>query len=216
MVANDFTGSLGPLAVGGYFVTTAVRKWDPVNGFGFICVDKTTTLTVYGDGLPPVLSPVIEYYNSNLDHYFMTQSSDEIAALDAGLFSGWVRTGQSFLAYLPAVGGGLPVARYYGLPSAGLDTHFYTFDSSPDLAVVEGNPSWVLETADAFNLDAPNSVLTGACPTGDIPVYRLWNHRADSDHRYTTDPAIKAEMIAKGYIAEGYGPDAVMMCAPTR
>ena len=27
---------------------------------------------------------------------------------------------------------------------------------------------------------------------------------------------IEAEMIAKGYIAEGYGPDAVIMCAFTR
>ena len=210
---GDIAGSLGPLAAGGYFVTTAIHSWDPVNGFGVPCTcEDTTTLTVYADGL----SPVIEYYNANLDHYFITQNLDEITALDAGTFAGWVRTGQSFLAYLPAVGGGLPVARYYGLPSAGLDTHFYTFDSSPDVAAVEANPAWVLETADAFNLDAPDSVLTGVCPAGDIPVYRLWNGRSDSDHRYTTDPAIKAQMIAKGYVAEGYGPDAVMMCAPTR
>jgi hypothetical protein len=47
-------------------------------------------------------------------------------------------------------------------------------------------------------------------------VYRLWNQRVDSNHRYTTDPAIKAQMIAKGYVAEGYGPDAIMMCAFTR
>jgi hypothetical protein len=214
---NDITGSLDPLAVGGYFVTTAIRTWDPVNGFVNPCAflgDRTTTLTVYADA--DGLSPVIEYYNSNLDHYFMTQSPTEIAALDAGVFSGWVRTGQSFLAYLPAEGGGQPILRFYGLPSAGLDTHFFTFASSPDLAVVEGNPSWELESVDAFNLDPPDSLLSGACPRGDIPVYRLWNGRTDSNHRYTTDPAIKAQMIAKGYIAEGYGPDAVMMCAFTR
>jgi hypothetical protein len=44
-------------------------------------------------------------------------------------------------------------------------------------------------------------------------VYRLWNHRVDSNHRYTTDAAIKAQMIAAGSVAEGYGPDAVDMCA---
>jgi len=210
-------GSLGPLAIGKYFVTTAIRTWDPANGFVTPCAflgDHTTTLTVYEDA--DGVSPVIEYYNSNLDHYFITQTPDEIAALDAGVFSGWVRTGQSFLASRPGVGGGQPVLRFYGLPSAGLDTHFFTFDSSPDLAVVEGNPSWELESVDAFNLDPPDSLLSGACPRGDIPVYRLWNDRTDSNHRYTTDPAIKAQMIAKGYIAEGYGPDAVMMCAFTR
>ena len=53
---------------------------------------------------------------------------------------------------------------------------------------------------------------TGACPADTVPVYRLWNQRADSNHRYTTDPGIKAAMLAKGYVAEGYGPDAAAMC----
>jgi hypothetical protein len=35
----------------------------------------------------------------------------------------------------------------------------------------------------------------------------------DSNHRYTTSAAIKADMLAAGYIAEGYGPDGVVMCA---
>ncbi|MEO8755093.1 MAG: hypothetical protein ABI624_20720 [Casimicrobiaceae bacterium] len=56
-------------------------------------------------------------------------------------------------------------------------------------------------------------VATGDCPAGLVKVYRLWNNRADSNHRYTTDLALKATMIAKGYLAEGYGPDATIMCA---
>jgi hypothetical protein len=54
---------------------------------------------------------------------------------------------------------------------------------------------------------------TGACAGGDVPVYRLWNGRTDSNHRYTTSPAVKATMLAQGYVAEGYGPDQVAMCA---
>ena len=46
------------------------------------------------------------------------------------------------------------------------------------------------------------------------PPEEAWNQRADSNHRCTTDAAIKAQMIARGYVAEGYGPDAVAMCAP--
>src|SRR5207244_3773720 len=49
---------------------------------------------------------------------------------------------------------------------------------------------------------------------GTLPVYRLWNQRSDSNHRYTIDPAIKSLMITKSYIPEGYGPNAVNMCAP--
>jgi hypothetical protein len=29
-------------------------------------------------------------------------------------------------------------------------------------------------------------------------------------------PGIKAQMIERGYVAEGYGPDVVDMCAPVR
>ncbi|MBI4740056.1 MAG: hypothetical protein HY777_00520, partial [Betaproteobacteria bacterium] len=45
-------------------------------------------------------------------------------------------------------------------------------------------------------------------------VYRLWNQRPDTNHRYTTDPATRAQMIAKGYVAEGYGSAGVVMCVP--
>jgi hypothetical protein len=67
--------------------------------------------------------------------------------------------------------------------------------------------------------DAPLSGValpdaSGVCPNAWIAVYRLWNQRADSNHRYTTDAAIKASMIAKGYVAEGYGADAVALCSP--
>ena len=55
---------------------------------------------------------------------------------------------------------------------------------------------------------------TGACGGGTAAVYRLWNQRADSNHRYTTSTATKTQMLAQGYVAEGYGPDAVAMCAP--
>jgi hypothetical protein len=71
----------------------------------------------------------------------------------------------------------------------------------------------VLETPAAFYIALPDPV-SGACAGGTIPVFRLWNGRVDSNHRYTSDPAIKVQMIAKGYVAEGYGPDQVAMCAP--
>jgi len=73
-------------------------------------------------------------------------------------------------------------------------------------------PTFVAEAPDVFHVALPDTT-TGACPGGTTPVYRLWNARADSNHRYTTDPAVKAQMVARGYVAEGYGPDATIMCA---
>jgi hypothetical protein len=212
-----FEGMLGPLAVGQYTVTSSVRTYFPAYGFHKNCDDYTRTFIVYADD---GLSPVVEYYYSVLDHYFITQFTDEIAALDAGVHPGWVRTGQSFLAYRPEQGVGLPVQRWYGLPSSGLDTHFFTLGGD-DVVFLLNHPSqWERESNAAFAAGFPSVVIEGVgvpgCPSGEVPVYRLWNRRADSNHRYTTDPAIKAQMIAKGSVAEGYGPDAIMMCAFTR
>ena len=71
---------------------------------------------------------------------------------------------------------------------------------------------FVYEASDVFHVALPDTT-TGACPAGTTPVYRLWNARADSNHRYTIDATVRAEMLAKGYIPEGYGPLGVAMCA---
>jgi hypothetical protein len=108
------------------------------------------------------------------------------------------------------------VKRYYGLPEAGLDTHLYTvgFDAEA-YSLTSGtlSRSWALERFDAFELDLP-SYADGHCEPGTLPVYRLWNGRASTNHRYTTDRGIRAAMLAQGWIPEGYGPDGVVMCAP--
>jgi hypothetical protein len=160
----------------------------------------------------------IEYYNAALDHYFVTALANEIASLDGGSFAGWQRTGQHFTVFDPAtpVGGALPVCRFYGVPAAGLDSHFYSASAAECAAVRQRFPGiWVEETDNAFGIFLPDAV-TGQCPANSVPVYRAWNGRVDSNHRFTTDPATLQAMVAKGYVAEGYGPPPmpVAMCSP--
>lgn len=160
-------------------------------------------------------APVVEFYNKSLDHYFETQELSEILDLDRGVHLGWNRTGQYFIANLPDTKAAetAAVCRFYGVPASGLDSHFYSADQSECLAVKVQFPGvWIEETPDAFELILPNS-QSGACPSKTTPVYRLWNGRTDSNHRYTSDLAIRAQMLAKGSIAEGYGPLGVVMCA---
>ena len=165
---------------------------------------------------PPTAESVIEFYNAKLDHYFITANADEIAKLDNGTFQGWARTGQTFDVYAPGSAGRAgrrPVCREYGNPLYGLDSHFYS--ASPDecyATLYQTNGAWVLEASEVFEMDLPNTT-SGACPTGDIPVYRIWNQRLDSNHRYTTSAAIRDQMVAKGGVAEGYGSTAVALCA---
>ena len=158
---------------------------------------------------------IVEYYDASLDHYFITAIPDEIAKLDDGTFKGWARTGQTFKAYgVGSTGrtGRRPVCREYGRPEFGLDSHFYS--ASPDecmASMANTLGAWGLEASEVFEMDLPDAT-TGACPAGGVPVYRIWNGRRDSNHRYTTSTAIRDQMVAKGGVAEGYGPDAVALC----
>jgi hypothetical protein len=154
---------------------------------------------------------VIEFYHAAMDHYFMSSLAADIDALDSGHFPGWVRTGRTFKAYPQPAAGASPVCRFY-LP-APQDSHFYSASPAECAAVAATYPTFMLEAPAVFHISLPDTA-TGACPSATVPVYRLYNNRADTNHRYTADPQIKAQMIAQGYIAEGYGSSATIMCAP--
>jgi hypothetical protein len=48
-----------------------------------------------------------------------------------------------------------------------------------------------------------------------MPVYRVYAGATRTpNHRYVTDRALRDAMVSQGWIAEGYGPDAVIMCTP--
>ena len=163
---------------------------------------------------------VIEYYNKTLDHYFITPLANEIDALDSGRIIGWGRTGFVFDGFsTPAEAQGAavnPVCRFRIPPEHG-DSHF--FSASPaECAVVREKvltdpnfSNYLEETSAAFYIALPDTA-TGKCPAGTAPVYRLWNQRADSNHRYTADRAQRDAMIARGYAPEGYGLLGVAMC----
>ena len=165
------------------------------------------------------LVDVIEYYHATFDHYFVTADANEIAKLDSGYFTGWQRTGERFTVIDAATtaAGSTPVCRFYGNPQFGLDSHFYSASPAECNAVRAMWPeAWLLESSNVFQVYLPNP-STGSCPAGSVPIYRAWNGRTDSNHRYTASVATLNTMTARGYVAEGYGPGAmpVAMCSPT-
>jgi hypothetical protein len=173
-------------------------------------------LGIFAASLPRV-SDAVEYFDAVLGHYFTTSIAAEISALDNGMFPGWQRTGLTIPVYAQrddGPPGTVPVCRFYGLPSKGLDSHFYSASSAECAAVQQKyGDSWLLESSDVFDV-YPADPNTGACLFDTNPVYRVYNNRADANHRYTTSRAIRESMVASGWVAEGYGPDAVAFCVP--
>lgn len=161
--------------------------------------------------VPSGAFPAVEYYNATLDHYFITWLTAEQANLDAGNTpTKWVRTGSSFKTYPTVQAGCSPVCRYYIPPTLG-DSHFFGRGTAECDATGEKNPTFVLEDRAFMQTYLPSA---GACPANTTPVYRVFDNRADANHRYMTDRAIRDQMVAKGWLAEGDGPDLVVMCAP--
>lgn len=151
---------------------------------------------------------LVEYYNKDLDHYFITGYGSEIQALDTGVLKGWSRTGLTIQTVEGTTGAGansIPVCRFYGSPARGLNSHFYSASKAECDAVKLNWPEeWLLEAEEAFRVHAVDP-KTGLCPANTKAVYRLYNKRADINHRYTTDPAVFDSMVAKGYAPEGFG-----------
>ena len=155
---------------------------------------------------------VIEFYNAGQDHYFITAAPGEIADLDSGAHAGWTRTGLSFGAYAAPASSASPVCRFYIPPALG-DSHFYSAAPTECAQVQAAYPAFTYESPAVFYIAVPDPA-TGACPGNTVPVYRLWDARGDTNHRYTTSASVKAAMQAAGWVAEGYGAAQVVMCAP--
>ena len=177
------------------------------------------TITVSGtgtSGTTPGTVTVVEYYHAGFDHYFITAKQSDIDALDAGAFGGvWVRTGLHIQSVCGsrAPGSG-PVCRFFSTAFGPKSSHFYTwYVPECDGLKADPNHSWQYEDS---NLVMGMSASDGNCPAGFAPVYRFYNGSQGGapNHRYTTDTAVKAQMLAKSYTQEGPLPGLAFMCAP--
>ena len=201
----------------------------PTDGANALFADRSVRVAELPLGFnpTPTLVTAVEYYNAAQDHYFLTASAPDIDALDSGRLPGWQRTGESFrVATRDVTRLGIEYT-YYGdsacrfyIPARDGDSHFFSSSAAECAAVQSRFPDFVLENPAAFYVTAPVA-STGECPVmpgfvdGDIPlrpVFRLWNGRADTNHRYTTRLDLRAAMIGRGWISEGYGPLGVVWC----
>ncbi len=60
----------------------------------------------------------------------------------------------------------------------------------------------------------PPAPTAGTCGAGLIAVYRAFSNRLDANHRYMILRSLRDDRVTRGWLAEGDGPDLVVMCAP--
>ena len=156
--------------------------------------------------------PVAEYFNTQLDHYFLAVDS-EWGAIDRGEAGpGWQRTGLGFTVRTPVQSPiSTNVQRFYGSVSPGPNSHFFTIDLAEYQAVVRDGertppnlPRWHSEGR-PFNAFA--ALAESTCTSQQLPVYRAFNGGAarglDPNHRYSTDKAVINAMLSQGWVPEG-------------
>jgi glucose/arabinose dehydrogenase len=228
-----YRGARGTLAPGTYvfadFCTGEIFGWDGVSQR--LLLDTTLALVSFGedeggelyavdlDGAvyrlvpdaPLTAASAIEYVHSGFGHYFTTASVDEIEKLDAGVFAGWARTGESFHVSPAGTPGLADVCRFFSASFAPKSSHFYT-PLAAECEIVKGKPEWRFEGA-VYALALADGA--GACPGATQPLYRLYNdgQGAAPNHRYTTRADIRDAMLAQGWVPEGSGVG-VIGCVP--
>lgn len=169
------------------------------------------------DPSPASKLKAIEYYHRDFDHYFVTALGTEVAALDSGLFGGWLRTGESFNVYELSPYAASVCRFWSGQTFAPKSSHFYT-PYADECARVKQDPVWRFE-GHAFALKLPEAGLGYVtCPSDTQPLYRAYNRGMSGapNHRYTTDPAVLGEMVAQGWQVEGDLWTRIFACVPAQ
>lgn len=198
------------------FAGTGPCRLGNLCGIGMLDAGLALASTVPGTQAAPAGAvPVVEYYNADLDHYFITASAAEMAALDASA-NGFQRTGYLFYAYIDlasAPASARPVCRFYAGPSQQINSHFFTASAAECQFVQQRwRGVWGLESAAAFYVQVPDDA--GNCLVDTLPVYRFFDNRRDANHRYSIDLSVRRGMINRVWVPEGSGPNAVAFCSP--
>jgi hypothetical protein len=181
------------------------------------CLRSVTAVACACATIPALAAPtVVEYFNRDLDNFFITADPVEQASVDSGAVGRWQRTGNTF-----AAGGPNQVCRFYGNgainPATGSiygpNSHFYTANpvecAGLKAQFAPNAKSWKFESNDFLTTPPAGST----CANGLVPVYRAYNNGfargIDSNHRITSNLASYQATLAAGWVGEG-----VVMCAP--
>lgn len=206
----------------GLVATTS--QWDPAN-LPFVPAlvnwpqfpDRAKDFELTAQPPPWIEDDVVEYVNradfpnQPGGQYFYAVRAEDKTLLDS--IAAWQRTGKGFKS-----GGYVSACRFYGGKNGGPNTHFYSADDK-ECAALKAIPQLSYEGQTfAVNVPLPGAATNGIrpCPVASKALFRVYNNasassgRFASNHRYLTEKADVAAVVAQGWVDEGQ-----VMCVPT-
>ena len=169
-----------------------------------------TFLAVFGVGAQLAVAAetvtVTEYYNKDLDSYFITGRADEQQALDT--VAAFSRTGAAFVA-LPATAATPKQTRicrfYISIASPFTSSHFYGRESVDCVPFIAAPPPGFSYEGYDFAIAEPSAA--SRCPAdARFPVYRAFRPGVGGtspNHRYLVSVDQYNAMTARGWTGEG-------------
>ena len=157
---------------------------------------------------------VSEWYHPDLDHYFHSTGERENRLLADGIFGNtWDRTYEFFRVWTEEGPNRVQVCRFFSKAFGAKSSHFYTASPS-ECGGLQSGGDWQFEEM-SYYVELPDAM--GACRTGTVPVYRLYNNGMGGapNHRFTASEDKRKAMIDKGWLGEGSGEGGVTACVPS-
>lgn len=152
------------------------------------------------------LATAVEYYQLDDERYFTTADATEIAALDAGLFPGWYRTGSRYRVRTGASTDAMPICRIF-VPAAPGRREFHFYSRSPAACAAELGKRGGFDEGVVFYAPVPDA--SGQCAEGTAPVWKLAAAGGPA-FAYTPNAKRRDTLAANGYAITG-----VEFCVPS-
>ena len=158
-----------------------------------------------------------EFYNGELDYYFLTGRDGDKAALDKA--AGWVRTGSEIRVFARPNLKTLPLERHFFANIARNSTrgsHFFTVLPTDQTLLTSLNPTNAALNAKPFLEGVEGYAIpktaTGTCPASTVPIYRAFKgiprYVDDGNHRFSTSLTQHQNMVNN----LGWTDDGIVFC----
>lgn len=141
----------------------------------------------------------VEYFHVNDERYFTTANATEVAALDAGLFPGWRRTGMRYRVRSSASTDAMPICRVF-VPGTDGQRGFHFYSRSPAECAATLSRFNGYDEGVVFYASVPDA--NGQCAEGTAPVWRLTTAQGPA-FAYTPNAGRRDTLTANGFTVSG-------------